>query len=484
MKKKSKKKHRRHHHTKKCKKHCRCRRPLKRKVRELTEKLECLTHQLNELKQKYYGRRSRKKEDGDENPTPKKKKGAPFGHLPWSRKMPDRIDETEVVIPDTCDGCGSHKLQASGIPDEDHIQEDIVLPKRWVKKFVKKVMKCTTCNKMVRGQGTDEIPGAYIGPRAKAWINTLRYEIGIPQKKIQKMFETLFDMPFVQASVVGFEKKLRERGNNLYEEIKGVIQKAPSRYADETGWKLNGMLRQLWCVCTTRAAYYHIDLGRGTKVIASLLGVEKKKGETKEKRFFGILISDFYRAYDKLKGVKQKCIPHLLRLIKKKEKRFGGDRKADAFLSQLKTLSKQIMELFKHRKRIKNYVVVRADLVARLKRHLSQSIGVKQLDKWRTQLAKRQKELTTCLYHPVADSNNNFVERQLRLSVIMRKITFGNRSEKGIKNHAVIMSLLQTAKLNDRLPADVFHNILVDPSKISLEDILSTDSSRRQRAPP
>jgi transposase len=454
-----------------------------REMRKLTNKIESLTYQLSDLKQKYYGSRKRKGDDKDQ--MPKKKKGAPFHHPPWSRMKPDRIDEIEVVIPDKCDGCGSHQLEASGIDDEEHIQEDIVLPKRITKKFVKKVMKCKKCKKLVRGgQGTDEIPMAHIGPRAKAWANTLRYEIGIPQKKIQKMFETLFDMPFVQASVVGFEKKLRERGGSLYEEIKGVIQKAPSRYADETGWKLNGMLRQLWCVCTTRAAYYHIDLSRGTKVIASLLGVEKKKGEMKEKRFFGILVSDFYRAYDKLKGFKQKCIPHLLRLIKKKEKRFGGDRKADAFLSKLKTLSKQIMELFKRRKSIKNYVVVRADLVARLKRHLSRSIGVKQLDKWRTQLGKRQKELTACLFHPVADSNNNFVERQLRLSVIMRKITFGNRSEKGIKNHAVIMSLLQTAKLNNRLPADVFHNILVDPSKISLEDILSTDSSRRERAPP
>jgi transposase len=475
---KKKPKPRKRQHLKKCRKHCRCRKPLKRRVQELTQKLESVTFQFDDLKEKYYGRKKKRKERDEEDRKPRKK-GAPFGHPPWFRKKPKHIDEVEVVIPDLCGACGSSQLEASGIDDEEHIQEDMVLPKRWVKKFVKKVMKCQTCHKLVRGgQGTDEIPGARIGPRAKAWINTLRYEIGIPQKKIQRMFETLFDMPFVQASVVGFEKKLRERGSGLYDGIKGVIRKAPSRYADETGWKLGGKLRQLWCVSTRQAAYFHIDVSRGTKVIASLLGVEK------EKRFCGILVSDFYAAYDKLKGLKQKCIPHLLRLIEGKQRHFSGDQKADIFLRKLKTLSKQIMDLFKRRRRIKDYLLLRADLVAQLKRHLSRSIGVKQLDEWRIRLKKRQAELTTCLFHPSTDSNNNFVERQLRLSVIMRKITFGNRSEKGIKNHAVVMSLLQTARINRKLPSEVFHQILVDPSKYSLGDLLSTGTPRRKRGPP
>jgi hypothetical protein len=62
----------------------------------------------------------------------------------------------------------------------------------------------------------------------------------------------------------------------------------------------------------------------------------------------------------------------------------------------------------------------------------------------------------------------------------MRKITFGNRSDKGTANHAVIMSLLQTVKLNGHDPRQVFATILTDPSKITLNDILKNKPKTAQ----
>ena len=99
-------------------------------------------------------------------------------------------------------------------------------------------------------------------------------------------------------------------------------------------------------------------------------------------------------------------------------------------------------------------------------------------------MGKHTKQLTTCLFHPKSDSNNNFVERMLRLSVIMRKITFGNRSPQGIKNHQVIMSMTQTCKLNNRLPADIFYQLLLDPAKISMDSISAASNRTTQRSPP
>jgi transposase len=476
MKKKTKQKRKRHNTNKKCPQHCPCTSALKRQLRKLIKEKESLQFQLNELKERYFGRKKKKDQPSDKNQTPKKK-GPLFGHPPWFRKKPDHIDEVEVVTPKQCHKCKSDQLEATKIDDEEHIQEDIVLPKRWVKKFVKKVLKCQHCASLVRGQGTDEIPGAYIGPKAKAWANTLRYEIGISQQKIKNMFEQLLDMPFVQGSVVGFEKKLRENGKKLYQGIQEQVQNATSRYADETGWKENGCLRQLWCFCTRLVAFFHIDPSRGGKVVAAIIG----------KKFRGALVSDFYTGYNRVEGLKQKCIPHLLRLIEKQKKRFHEDKKALRFLEKFKGLSKLIMEVYRRRKSIKDYGVVRADLVGQLKRCLKQSVGVKPLDDWRKRIGGYRKELTTCLFHPSTDSNNNFVERMLRPSVIMRKITFGSRSQKGIQNHAVIMSLLQTAKLNGHAPPQVFHKILVNPKEITIEDLTdpkSSQPSKRKRGPP
>ena len=454
---------------KKCKKHCPCCRNLERENKEL--KL-----QLQELRDKYYGRKTKKKQEELRTAAAPKKKGAPFGHPGWSRKKPDHIDETEIITPTHCRHCGSADLESTGITDEEHIQEDIVLPKRVVKKFIKKVLRCRKCQSLVRGgKGKDEMPKSYIGPKAKAWANQLRYEVLIPQHKIRMIFKQLFDMPFVQASVAGFENQLTDRSENLYGQIKNAVVGAPSRYADETGWKESGQGRQLWCVCTLRATFFHINESRGSKVIKNILGAS----------FQGVMITDFYSAYNLIRGKHQKCIPHFLRIITRKELLFGGeDKRADAFLEEMKLLSLRVMDLFKRRKGTRDYLIHRADVVSLIRRRLNEPLEHKPLEKWRKQMGKHAKELTTCLFHPESDSNNNFVERMLRSSVIMRKITFGNRSPKGTNNHQVIMSLLQTIKLNHKLPANIFHQLLVNPQGVCLDRIMADGSEKTTRHPP
>ena len=454
---------------KKCKKHCPCCRDLERENKEL--KL-----QLQEWRDKYYGRKRKQKQEELRTAAALKKKGAPFGHPGWFRKKPGHIDETELILPSRCGSCGSTDLEQTTIPDEEHIQEDIVLPKRVVKKFVRKVLRCRKCHCLVRGgRGKDEIPKSYIGPRTKAWVNHLRYEIGIPQNKIRMMFKALFDMPFVQASVAGFENQLTRNSEDLYGQIKNAVVTAPSRYADETGWKETAKNRQLWCFCTTRVAFFHIDESRGSKVIKSILGAS----------FTGVMITDFYSAYNLIQGKHQKCLPHLLRIITRKELLFGGeDKKTDTFLEEMKLLSLRVMDLFKRRKDTKDYLLHRADVVSLIHRRLAEPLEHKPLEKWRKQMGKHEKELTTCLFHPESDSNNNFVERMLRSSVIMRKITFGNRSPKGTKNHQVIMSMLQTIKLNHKLPANIFHRLLVDPMEVCLDRIITDGSEKTTRDPP
>ena len=439
-----------------CKKHCSCHGDLERKIKELEL-------QLQEMRQKYYGRKKKKECEKLELAKEPKKKGARFGHPGWFRRKPVHIDETKTVVPSQCRTCGSADLEPTTIPDEEHIQEDIILPRRTVKKFIKKVLRCLQCGSFVRGRGKDEMPKSYIGPKAKAWANHLRYEIGISQHKIRMMFEKLFDMPFVQASVAGFENQLTRRSEGLYGQIKDTVIQSPSRYADETGWKETGKNRQLWCFCTPNAVFFHINESRGSKVAKNILGTS----------FTGVLITDFYSAYNLLEGKMQKCIPHFLRILKRKELLFGGeDKKADVFLEEMKVLALRVMELFKRRQEIPDFAIHRADTVCLIRRRLALKLDHKPLEKWRVRMQKHTGQLTTCLFHPESDSNNNFVERMLRPSVIIRKITFGNRSPNGTNNHQIIMSMLQTIRLNQGLATDVFYKLLLD-RQVSIDSIVN-----------
>jgi len=86
---------------------------------------------------------------------------------------------------------------------------------------------------------------------------------------------------------------------------------------------------------------------------------------------------------------------------------------------------------------------------------LSWPIGHKDTRRVHRRIRKHNQELFTFLDNPLVESTNNRAERQLSPNVIMRKITFGNRSALGASNHAVMMSIIQTGILNGIEPLNI-----------------------------
>ena len=81
--------------------------------------------------------------------------------------------------------------------------------------------------------------------------------------------------------------------------------------------------------------------------------------------------------------------------------------------------------------------------------------------------------MLTFLYVRDVDPHNNHAEQQIRPDVIFRKITYGNRSIEGAQNHSVIMSILQTAKLNGIDPLTTLEKILLKSPQNPLAKALS-----------
>ena len=73
-------------------------------------------------------------------------------------------------------------------------------------------------------------------------------------------------------------------------------------------------------------------------------------------------------------------------------------------------------------------------------------------------LAKRLKnfrgELLAFLDHEGVPPTNNLAEQQMRKPVMARKICRQNRSGRGAKTHAILLSLLRTAELQGHQPVD------------------------------
>jgi transposase len=424
-------------------------------MREEIRRLEVIIKEYQEMLFKKKALRY-KKDDRDDNDHIPKKPGAPIGHEGTTRKIPERVDEHKDVHIDKCPECGSGDISPCA-KYSDHYQEDIIIPQTKVTRYRHHYYWCPHCKKIVHGTGADEIPGSYIGPSAKALAGFLHYQLSVPYRKIKTLFKEMFNMDFVPTSCVGFDTKIRTLGELLYEKLKIDLKDKPYLNIDETGWKD----KWLWCYADHRHAVYRIEKGRGQKDLANTLGDS----------FRGVIISDLLGAYNSIRSLKQRCLIHVLRLIERWRIYYDNDPKMVKYFTELNTAVKRIIHLNNQmkKKRLPNNLLVRkADTIGRLRRLLTKKIEPIKANKVRRKLLDHFDELVTCLHYKGIESHNNLVERCLRPNVIMRKMTFGNRSEKGERNHEVIMSLIQTTRLQNLNPLPFLRTLLTDNRKAAV----------------
>ena len=440
---------------------------LEEENQKLKEEIAYLRVEIKELKDRVYGRRKRKDPPSDppqaEEAT--KKRGAPWGHLGWFRKTPGRIDKIVDVRLDLCPVCGGRDLrECSGV--KTHIQEDLVFVKPLVTEYRKRRYRCRRCRKVVTGKGIGEIERGRIGPLAKTLAAYLKYQVKVSDRDIRKIFCDLFGLRFTLGAVLGFRNQLKKRLEPVYGDLLRQIRRSKFVHADETGWKIDGKSGWLWNFSNKRVAVCHIDRSRGGKVPRAVLGDSYR----------GVLITDFYSAYNNVaSGAKQRCLVHLLRDLKRIEECTAKNDPERRFAERLKTLVFQAVELSEKRKDLtaSNYKLRRDAIVESFEELKLTDPANKIIRRLVKRLDRHRRECLTFLDKPGIPWHNNHAERMIRPNVLLRKITFGNRSTEGAANHNILMSILQTAKLRKLDPLTTLGKLLSSHRSIRTLSALS-----------
>ena len=392
----------------------------------------------------------------------KKKHGAPTGHPGWFRAKPKRIDRTVIVAaPTHCPYCHDDKLSPLSEATE-HVQEDMAPPPPpIVTKYIHHQAWCTRCGKAVSQAGEDEMPGAHIGPLAKATAIYLRQDVGITYRKTQRLIKDLFGLSFVPASALGFDRKATSRGIPLYEDVKDKIRVSAVVHADETSWRNDGLGHFAWYAGNDDLAFFHIDRHRSAAVAQSILG----------KDFNGVLVRDRYAAYNRIGQEWQVCLAHISRNAKdiRREHAFlpqaDQDPNVDVFTTGIRQLCSQLCDIGQKRKAGELPQKKAAAMEKRFCRELNRICKTPLVFNPAESLRKfligpERKHLFTFLRHPGVPPTNNHAEQSIRRLVIFRKISFGTRSQSGLKTHSVLPSLVLTAKRQGVAPMDFLKILL------------------------
>lgn len=435
---------------------------LEKANQELRAENESLQYELKQFRVKIFKPRVKPKPSEDQA-----KRGAPVGHRGGGRKRPKEISEYVEIYPERCDKCaGAIKIYENKF--DEHIVEDIVIKKKTTC-YRFHYGYCPRCKRVVYPNGKEKasiIPYDRIGSMARAVGSYLRYS-GIPYRKVENIFKDIFGLEITHPSFLAFNTEQAKNGLKVYEAIKEKIRRSQYVNGDETGWRVSGENWWLWVFTNKDTVLYQIDKRRSREVVEKILG----------KKYQGVLSSDFYTTYNKIVALaKQRCVGHLLDKIKKiqEKNKFAADSIEGIFCQRLKEVLKQTIEVWhgyhKGIKTIEDLGREKELAISKIVELLSLPTGHKDIQCIRKRIIRHNQELFTFLDNPEVEPTNNRAERQLRPNVIMRKITFGNRSLDGVESHQIITSIIHTGLLQGIRLLDIF-KVLSVRSLTSLDEL-------------
>lgn len=433
---------------------------LQAQLKEAQERIQELEAQLRR------GRRQAapfSKEEPKADPQPP---GRRPGRGRFTRREPppeEEIQRTIAVPLERCPQCGGELKERTS---HEQIQVDLPKVRPEVVRFRTESGYCPRCRRRVRSRHPDQVSeatgaaGVSLGPRAKAFAADLKHRLGIPYRKIAELLEAAFGLEVSAGGLCQADARLAEKAEPIYRELVAAIRETVAVYADETGWRIGVLSAWLWVFTSERITVYAIEEGRSHKVVVQILGRE----------FEGVLVSDCFTAYDAeaLEGwLKQKCFAHLLRELAKlaREKSRGAVRFPRALLGVLREalqLREEKPQLsgreFRGRCRA---LEERLDALIDEGRQFSDPDNARMAKR----LRKQRKHLFTFLKREGVEATNNRAERALRPAVLVRKTGGCNRTERGAETHAILASLLVTAKQQGGDPLEALSRVLTDQGK-------------------
>jgi transposase len=303
---------------------------------------------------------------------------------------------------------------------------------------------CPRCQKAVEPVVTDALPGATLGNRTLVLSAWLHYGLGNTLSQIVAVFNHHLTLKVTPGGLVQMWYRLQAILFAWYLEIQTEALGSAVLHGDETGWRVNGKTHWLWCFATRDLTYFMIDRSRGSPALAEFFKDE----------FAGTLVTDFWGAYNAVACARrQTCLVHLLRELKTVDKYGRPGPNWPAFAKKLQRLLGDAIRL-KKREGVpaEEYASRRARLTARLDELIATAWEDKDAKRLIKRLRRHRDDLLTFLDEPDVPFDNNHAERAIRPAVMIRKNSFGNRSNRGADTQAVLMSVYRTLQQRGHAP--------------------------------
>jgi hypothetical protein len=401
---------------------------LRELVKQLTERIEQLQREAHRQAAPF-----RRKDKDRKPPDQHKRPGRPKGHPPAFRPVPAQIDEEIEMRLDGCPQCGG---PLSGVAPCVQYIEDIPPVRPHVTKLTTYVGTCPCCGEVrsthpVQVSTACGAAGTHLGGRALALAAWLSKRLGMTTRSVCQVLHALFGLKLTPGGLTQALDRVADKTQPAFDQLITELRRQSGVWADETSWWVGRPGWWLWTFTSPDLTVYHVDRSRGRDVVLDMLGPD----------FTGVLTSDCLASYEKLPYKMHKCYAHHLKAIAQAQE----DQPSD-YLRQLRALLHAAIYLQAHRADLPppEWPQRRQHLEDRADELLLRTTPPAGAAKVAERIRKRRHWLFTFLDDPSLEATNNRAERALRPAVIARKLSCGNKTERGKETWEILTSLAAT----------------------------------------
>jgi predicted RecB family nuclease len=366
-----------------------------------------------------------------------------------TRRRPARKTKPKIALkPNTsieyartsqCPACNSkliyrHGKRGATLIDLKFMQYGV---KRWIVRYVTQRYRCRSCLRTFDSPGWRRT--SKYGLNLLAYVIYQNIELRIPQRLIAVGINQLFGLDVHRNTVNKFKSAAAQIYKRTYDKLLEHLCQGRLLHVDETSISIKQGNGYVWVLTSMEEVVYFYTPTREGSTIQSML-----------KKFRGILVTDFYAAYDAIECPQQKCLIHLIRDLNDELLKHPYDDELRRIVGDFTGLIRPIVETVDRHGLKTRFLGKHRDCVDRFYKRLANEFAFgdaakKVVDR----LKKNQKTLFTFLDYDDVPWNNNNAEHAIKAFAMLRPVIEGTTTEKGIHEYLVLLSVFETCKFKN-----------------------------------
>jgi hypothetical protein len=276
----------------------------------------------------------------------------------------------------------------------------------------------------------------------------------------------LFGLCISRNTANQFKAAMARNYASTYDDLLKGLCNGRLLHVDETSVSVMSKHSYVWVLTSMQeVAYFHTPTREGSVIQAML------------KNFSGVLVSDFYAAYDAIGCPQQKCLIHFIRDLNDELLKHPYDEVLKRLVGDFAGLVKPMVETA-DRRGLKKYFLGKYRIsVDRFYKRLADGFGASEATrKLIERLQKNRNKMFTFLDFDGVPWNNNNAEHAIKAFASLRRMIEGKTTEKGLREFLILLSICETCKYKS---VDFLGFM-----RSGLKDIDDFANSRRERRLP